>query len=107
MGDYYLRLLMQLVHANADTASLVKQGLTYSQISKLIVSAISEGYIYETEHAGLLLTDKGLSFVGLKKLTGKTRNIANWISIDKSSKIDKLSTDDVFLPNLENSFFGN
>jgi hypothetical protein len=105
MSDYYLCMLLQLVNASADTASLLKQGLTYSQISRLIIRALSEGLVADDEVAGLTLTAKGSELIGLKKNLKSTRLKVNWISHDEISRIQKLSNEDIFLPNLESSFY--
>ena len=103
MSDLHLKLLLKIISNDTDTSLLMKQGLTYAQISILINNSISDGYIEETEKLELALTQKGLDVLDAtnKRLSGSKKE--NWISRDDQHKIDKHNVEDIFLPTMEES----
>lgn len=103
MTDPHLKLLLKIISNDTDTSLLMKQGLTYAQISKLINNSISDGYLEETDDLELTLTQKGLDVLEdtSSHLCGSKKQ--NWICRDEQHKIDKRNVEDIFLPTLEES----
>lgn len=103
MSDNHLKSLLMIVQNNEDTAILLKQGLTYVQISKLINNAIADGSIEETANFELALTRKGLEIIeGMCKHRPSSKQ-AEWIRPDEKYKVDKIGVDDIYLPTIEES----
>lgn len=103
MSESHLKLLLKIVSNDTDTSLLMKQGLTYAQISILINKTISDGYLEETENLELALTQKGRDVLEntSKRLNGSQKQ--NWISREEQHKTDKHNLADVYLPTLEES----
>lgn len=99
-----LRLLLQLVNAQADISYLLSQGMVFSQISALFGKAIKQGLLKYSED-GFQVTELG-QMVLREAVTNKAAgHQSKWISADKRYVIPKIGIDDVFLPKKQDSYF--
>lgn len=98
MTSNHLSTLLQLINDQKDTGLLIKRGLTYAQIAKLISSAIDEGYLVETDTFAIVLTAKGIGEIGNNSKPVSASNKKKWIAPANDNRIDKLNVTDIFLP---------
>lgn len=95
-----IKLLLQLIKDGADSSFLLKQGLSFSQISKLFAKALEDELLSKDgEH--FYVTDAGLKFL----LNTKFAQGGKWISPDESYFTMKISIDSIYLPKLKDSKF--
>jgi len=104
MSDANLALLLQLVARGADLDSLLRRGLRYQQISRLLAEAIQDDLLHE-EEGTFLLTEKGRKLMRSDALSGRTRTDGGWISSAEEFRITRQRYDKVYLPELRKSFF--
>ncbi len=97
MANSHLDLLLRLVYSDSGVEPLLKYGLTYSQIAKLIRKALEDGLITKTDSV-LSVTPTGLEIMRLNESTGKKRKDGGWISPEEESRITILPVDGVYLP---------
>lgn len=104
-----LRLLLQLVNAKADASYMLRNGLSYSQISALFGDAIQQELIVHVEdHAGgmgFIVTDKGKEMLSTSEARTKFGEQARWISPDIQYICEPIGLEDVFLPKRRDSYF--
>jgi len=104
-----LRLLLQLVSANADISYLQKNGFTYSQIAALFGEAMRDGLIVHNDNLHndqkFIVTDKGNSLLSNSESRALLGVQGRWISPDERNKCPQIKLDDVFLPKVKNSYF--
>lgn len=99
-----IHLLLQLIKENADTSFLLKQGLTFSQISLLFAEAIKDELIAQSDNS-FTVTEKGLEHLQSQKDVRKYGAKGNWIFPDESYTIPAISPDQIYLPKLKQSKF--
>lgn len=100
----HLRLLLQLISNDADVSSLVKRGLTYSQITTLMVSAVDAGYLSLVD-GRLSVTQAGRSALSVDVTTGQRESDGGFISPRTEFRTAKLDPEAIFLPVRRHSFF--
>ena len=104
MADSNLILLLQLINANADVDPLIRRGLRFLQISRMISDAVESGYIEEVE-GKLLVTAKGHKLIKSYSSKGEIRRDGGWISYEDESRIDSIPINSPYLPGINNSYF--
>lgn len=104
MNDSNLSLLLQLIARGADLEALLRRGLRYPQISKLLAKAIEEDLIHE-EEGTFVLTEKGKENMRSDTITGRPRTDGGWISFAEEFRIRPQGYDKVYLPEPRKSFF--
>jgi hypothetical protein len=104
INESNLILLLQLIKAKADVEPLLKRGLTYMQISELITHCIEKKLIQQ-EDSGYSLTKSGILKMKADTQTGKPRKDGIWISPQEEFRIESRRSDEVYLPEMCNSFF--
>lgn len=103
----HLPLLLRLVASNGSALPLLERGLRYSQIASLLTTGENLGLLSVDPTTGAVsLTDAGRSVLRLDTETGCARGDGGFIMTRNSAKVDKLSTDAVYLPPKRKSFFG-
>lgn len=96
--------LLRLLHAKADLASLLEEGLLYSQITQLLGELIDERFVTLLQGAPEL-TEAGLAVLRTDEATGDRRRDGGFIGAMDSARIDKLGVDSIYLPVRRHSFF--
>lgn len=104
IGESHLVLLLQLIARRSGAESLLRRGLTYLQISRLISDATDEGLIEQADD-GYRLTESGQARIKNDVWSGKMRKDGGWISPEDESRVAVQTTDSVYLPKMRNSFF--
>ena len=104
MSDSHLILLLQVIHAQADTNALLRRGLSYSQIAHLISESINLGYVVLDNHS-LKLTMSGEYKMKTDLKEGKLRADGGWISPLEEFQMERWSLDDIYLPSEDDSHF--
>jgi hypothetical protein len=97
MADSHMVLLLQLIHSGGEVDSLLRRGLQFSQIAQMMSEAESEGLVKE-ENENLVLTDAGLAKMRTNLENQAQREDGGWISPLDEFRINKISTDDIYLP---------
>ena len=104
MAEKFTTLLLQIINAKADVNALLKRGVRYSQIAKLIADALSREFIREGEK-GFEVTEKGIQKIRADAESGVYRKDGGWITKEEESKIEKIDIYDIYLPSKSNSNF--
>jgi hypothetical protein len=97
MTDSHMILLLQLIHADGDVNSLLRKGLQFSQIAQLMSEAEVSGLLKE-EGDKLVLTEAGFTKIKAGVENNKQRRDGGWVSPLEELRIDKISVDDIHLP---------
>jgi hypothetical protein len=97
MTESHMILLLQLIHTGGDVNSLLRRGLQFSNIAQLMSKAEADGLIKE-EGDTLELTEAGFAKIKIGVESNKQRKDGGWISPLEEFRIDKLSIDDIYLP---------
>jgi hypothetical protein len=104
MKDSNMILLLQLIHASGNISSLLNRGLQFSQIAELLLEAEAKGYaIHENDE--YRLSEIGIHKMKMDLSTKKSRGDGGWISPLEEFRVDKWKVDQIYLPNVEDSFF--
>jgi predicted transcriptional regulator len=91
-------LLLHLIKSGGNVKQLLREGLTYKNISELIETLVNEELItYDDEK--IRLTEVGNKFLESERIIIIKQNKNLWIDKEKESRIPKLGKDFVFLPN--------
>ena len=93
----HLILLLQLLSTNSDIKPLLDRGLTYYQISKLYVEAVSNKLV-ERIDGKLCLTSQGKTAMNINAKSGLQRKDGGWISSEENFRIEPWPLDRVYLP---------
>ncbi len=104
MSDTQLILLLQLVKANAGAEPLLKRGLRYSQIAKLLSIAFDNDYVKEVDNK-LVITKKGANKLKEDSRKWKLRKDGGWISYEDESRVESIPINRPHLPDINNSYF--
>lgn len=104
MADSNLILLLQLLARNADVEHLIRRGLRYSQISRLLSKAIDQKLIRQGDDR-LEITDSGSAYLKTATKKGLFRPGSIWISPEEESRIEQQPIDKIYLPKFSKSFF--
>jgi len=91
-----LKLLVQLLIANKGTDPLVKRGLLYSQIARLLTIA-HENRLLSLSNESVEVTEEGREFLQTHG-ESRPRSDGGWISPQDSERIEKSADEDVYLP---------
>lgn len=102
--ESHIVLLLQLIANKAGARSLLRRGLTYVQISRLISYAADEGLIQQ-DGDGYSLTESGLARMKSDIVSGKLRRDGGWISPEEESRVATQPADEVYLPKMRKSYF--
>jgi len=98
MNDKDLIILLHIINSNGNINRLIREGLTYKNITNLTSFAIETGYLsYENER--VLLTKEGLQFLENERGRITKRNKNEWIQKDIKSQTPLLDKSVLFLPN--------
>jgi hypothetical protein len=97
MTDSKMILLLQLINSNSDVGPLVRIGLRYSQIARLLSQAIEEGYLIE-EDDKLKLSEKGIFLMRSNRTEKRQRRDGGWISPEEGSRRKQESRFKIYLP---------
>jgi hypothetical protein len=104
-----LRLLLQLVDAEADSSYLLKNGLSYSQIAALFGEAMEKGLITHIDDLQngrrFIVTTTGKALLSDSEGRAKYGVQGMWISPDDAHKCPQIGLNDVFLPKRKDSYF--
>jgi hypothetical protein len=96
--------LLRMLYAKSDVSPLIEEGLLYSQIAQLLGEMIDEGFVALSEGAPVL-TDEGLAVLRTDEVTGTPRKDGGFIGPLNSARVDRLATDEIYLPVRRHSFF--
>jgi len=98
-------LLLAIIEKDTDVRKLKYYGLSYRQIGELIETNIQDGNL-KSDHESITLTQKGKEYLEQNRNLIKEPDKSKWIDIDFKNKMNKISTEYVFLPSSKNlSFF--
>ncbi len=103
MNNMHLYSLLNVIHTNGDVRKLKRDGLDYEKIALLTKRAITDSLvIFEDNNITLssLGRDKLNELSNEYKLTNKDM----WIDAENESRIPKIGTDSIYLPN-QNELF--
>jgi hypothetical protein len=99
-----LILLLQLIKKGADSQLLLRQGLTFSQISALFGDALQYGLLIPTED-GFCVSEKGLECLSKQDAKKQYGAPGKWIFPDTKYAIAQISCDEIYLPKLSDLKF--
>jgi predicted methyltransferase len=91
-------LLLHLIKSNGDIKQLIREGLSYKDVSGLLEVLVNEELIIYDD-TKIKLTKAGLKYFEKGQATIKKQNKDLWIEAETKSKIPKLEKDFIFLPN--------
>ena len=91
-----LLTLIKLIKDGADSGFLVKNGLSFSQISRLFSIAIENNLIRRVDN-NFIVTDEGILYLEKSDLGATSKN---WILPDESFFTTKIPLDGIYLPKL-------
>ncbi|WP_319778095.1 hypothetical protein [Maridesulfovibrio sp.] len=94
MTNTNIKKLLGLILNESPLEYLTRNGLDYSQIFELISEAIDLGFLSYEEDL-LVLTDKGVEFISIGKISSKP---SEWILPEDYSRIEKIDPEEIFLP---------
>lgn len=100
----HAKMLLRLIQEGADSSFLLRQGLTYSQISSLFGETLRDGLIQKNQN-GFLLTEKGLAILSQSSSSNKYGGNGKWVFPDESYVISQVPIDRIYLPKLKDSKF--
>ncbi|MFZ6723417.1 hypothetical protein [Undibacterium sp. Ji49W] len=98
----HTNMLLKLIQEGADSSFLLRQGLTFSQISILFGEILRDGLIQKDQNS-FQLTDKGLAI--LSGSSNKYGGNGKWVFPDESYVIPQVPVDRIYLPKLKDSKF--
>ncbi len=91
-------LLLHLIKSNGNIKQLIREGLTYKNISDLLETlVIKELIIYDNQKIKLTKTGDEYLKNGQQIIKKQDKNL--WIETENKSKIPKLEKKFIFLPN--------
>lgn len=99
-----LQTLLSIIDRNENVDSLLKQGLTFKQIADLTNSAMIDGLIV-SENDKITLSELGIAALGDLRSKMKRIDKEQWIEKEKSSQIEKIEINSIFLPDPNELFF--
>jgi len=97
MTEKYLHILLSNVETNGTINSLIDSGLGFKEIADLTEEALKENFIIYSNGAVSLSEIGRQALNGLRKKM-KSTDKDRWISKEEKSKITKITTDFIFLP---------
>jgi hypothetical protein len=89
-----LLILIKLIKDGSDSGFLVKNGLSFSQISHLFSIAIENKFIKRVDN-NFIVTDEGMLYLEKSDLGIASKN---WILPDESFFTTKIPLDGIYLP---------
>ena len=95
-SDTYI--LLNAIHKNGSIQKLLSKNYSYSEIADTIKKLISNNTIF-FENDKIKLSESGTELLEELSTEYKNTNKNSWIRFEKESKIEKISTDFIFLPN--------
>lgn len=99
-----LIFLLELIRKKTDVQLLLREGLTYSQISALIGDAIREGFLDQTE-TSFVVSEKGEQYLATREAREQYGAPGKWVLPDKNYVIAQIDLNDIYLPKLKDSKF--
>lgn len=97
MKDNKLTLLLHIIKSNGNINKLVREGVSFKEITKLTNNAIEKGYLtYENER--IFVTEKGNDFLNQTTEEIKKTNKNEWIEKDFKSQVKRIDKNFIFLP---------
>jgi hypothetical protein len=104
ISESHLILLLQLIYSGADVDALLKRGLQYSQIAKLLDEAIEKQFVEESD-TDIVITPIGLEKIKTGAKDNTVRKTGGWISPLDEYRVEKIDLNDIFLPCLGSVHF--
>ena len=99
-----LYLLLQVIKNNGNIKKLTRIGLTFQDIIENIKSLSKDKKLNSTD-GKIQLTDEGEKLFSELSLKYKNTNKDKWIEKELDSKVDKLNTNFIYLPNQNKLYF--
>ena len=97
MKDNKLTLLLHIIKINGNINKLVREGVSFKEITNLTNNAIEKGYLtYENER--IFVTEKGNDFLNQTTEAIKKTNKNEWIEKDLKSQVKRIDKNFIFLP---------
>lgn len=93
----HIILIFQIIHARGNIVTLLRIGLDYSDISKIITYLKEKEYV-KYEDGKLKITPSGFDIFVKLNTELKRRKSEIWISPDFMRRIDKRKKYDIYLP---------
>jgi hypothetical protein len=97
MTEKYLHILLSNVESNGTINSLIDSGLGFKEIADLTEEALKEGFIIY-KNGTVTLSEIGVKALNSLRKQMKSTDKNKWISKEEKSKITKITTDFIFLP---------
>ena len=97
MKDNKLTLLLHIIKSNGNINKLVREGVSFKEITNLTNNAIEKGYLtYENER--IFVTEKGNDFLNQTTEAIKKTKKNEWIEKDLKSQVKRIDKNFIFLP---------
>lgn len=97
MKEREIYFLLNAIKKNTDIKRLVREGLSYTDISNLTKKAIANGLLTYNDEK-ISLSEQGDLLYEQIKNTYKRTNKDEWIEKDEKSRIDKIDKNFIFVP---------
>jgi len=97
MKENKLTILLHIIKNNGNVNKLVREGVSFKEITSLTNEAIEREYLtYENEK--ISVTDKGTEFLKQTIEIIKKTNKNEWIEKDLKSQVKRIDKNFIFLP---------
>lgn len=97
MKENQLTILLHIIKSNGNVNKLVREGVSFKEITSLTNEAIEKEYLtYENEK--ISVTDKGTEFLNQTIEIIKKTNKNEWIEKDLRSQVKRIDKNFIFLP---------
>ena len=97
MKENILTILLHIIKSNGNINKLIREGVSFKEITGLTNDAIEKGYLtYENEK--IFVTEKGIEFLTKTSEIIKKTNKEEWIEKDFKSQVKQIDKNFAFLP---------
>jgi S-adenosylmethionine synthetase len=97
MKENKLTILLHIIKSNGNINKLIREGVSFKEITSLTNDAIEKGYLtYENEK--IFLTNNGVDFLTKTSEIIKKTTKEEWIEKDFKSQVTQIDKNSIFLP---------